>query len=149
MVFFKEEINAFNHTFFDNACCALDTEKGMNFYCRDTFWGTKGIVPNSDKDALARITHGLRVQYMFETKNKIGRWGIVDVPEALIDECAGRIFAKVIVRRPLQTEEEAARKAMEEAVRKAMEEAARKAMEEAARKAGKVSMLPLSSRPQS
>jgi hypothetical protein len=109
----------------------------MAFYCRDTFLGTNGIVPQLDTDAIARITHGLRVQYMFETNKKSGRWGIVDVPEALIDECAGRIFAKVIVRRPLQTEEiiraEAARKAMEEAAQKAREEVVRKAGEDARR----------------
>jgi hypothetical protein len=104
----------------------------MEYYCRDTFLGTKGIIPELDKDALARITHGLRVQYMFDTKNKIGRRGCVDIPEALIDECARRIFAKVIMRRLLQTEDEARR----HAARKAMEEAARKAKEEAARKAG-------------
>ena len=107
----------------------------MEYYCRDTFLGTKGIIPELDKDALARITHGLRVQYMFDTKNKIGRWGCVDIPEVLIDECARRIFAKVIMRRPLQDEarRHAARKAKEEAARKAKEEAARKAGEDARR----------------
>jgi hypothetical protein len=116
MVFFKEELRQFQRNFFVRAFSALDTEKGMKYYCRDTFLGTKGIVPELDKDALARITHGLRVQYMFETKNKIGRWGIVDVPEALIDECAGRILAKVVVRRPLQAEEEARRQAARKAI---------------------------------
>jgi len=69
---------------------------------------------------------------MFDTKSKIDRWGNVQIPEALIDEYAGRILAKVVVRRPHQAEEEAQRQA--EASRRA--EVLRKMKEEATRKAG-------------
>jgi hypothetical protein len=42
---------------------------------------------------------------MFDTKNKVGRWGIVLISEALIDEYAARMLANV--RRGPQAEEEA------------------------------------------
>ena len=77
----------------------------MHLFCRATFLRTKGIVPDSDKDALYRITLELTHWYMFDTKYKVGRWGIVLIPEALIDEYAARMLAKVVVRRGPQAEE--------------------------------------------
>ena len=79
----------------------------MHHFCRDTVLRTKGSVPDLDKDALDRITLELTHRYMFDTKYKVGRWGIVLIPEALIDEYAARMLAKVVVRRGPQAEEEA------------------------------------------
>jgi len=107
MVFFQEEIAQFNLAYFENICNLLDTEKGMHHFCRDTVLRTKGSVPDLDKDALDRITLELTHRYMFDTKYKVGRWGIVLIPEALIDEYAARMLAKVVVRRGPQAEEEA------------------------------------------
>lgn len=74
---------------------------------------------------------------LFDTKYKVGRWGIVQIPEALIDEYAGRILSKVVAHRRPQAEEEAQRQAeasrRAEAFRKVNEEATRKAGEEARR----------------
>lgn len=66
----------FNLAYFENICILLDTEKGMHTFSRATFLRTKGIVPDSDKDALYRITLQLMHRYMFDTKYKAGRWGI-------------------------------------------------------------------------
>ena len=108
-MFFREEIPQFQKTYFDNICTALDTEKGMFCYCRDTFLRTNGIVPKIDKDALGIIASNLEFRYMFDTKLKCDRWGFVQVLRLLIDECAERILAKVVVRRGPQSEEEAGR----------------------------------------
>ena len=43
MAFFKEEISAFNIAYFENTCAALDSENGMQYYCRDVF--KRGLVP--------------------------------------------------------------------------------------------------------
>jgi len=87
----------FQLAFFENICNLLDTENGMKYYLRDTF--QKGIVPNLDKDALDRITVDLKHRYMFDTKHKISRWGMVEIPETLIYTYADRILAKVVVHR--------------------------------------------------
>jgi len=68
---------------------------------------------------------------MYDTRLKRSKWGLVEIPYDLLNECADRILAKVVVLRSCEDEEiiraEAARKAREEAARKAREEATRKA----------------------
>lgn len=105
MVFFKEEITNFQLAYFEKTCAALDSEKEMQYYCRDVF--------RNGKDALDRITLDLTHRYMFDTKYKVPRWGLVDIPHDLIDQCAARILAKVVVLRRLQAEEETRRQAEE------------------------------------
>ena len=133
MVFLKEEIRAFNYAYFENACAALDSENEMKYYCRDVF--RNGMVPELDKDAFDRIILDLAHRYMFDTKHKVPRWGLVSIPHDLIDQCAARILAKVVVFRRPQAEKEARRQAEEsfraEAAQRVNEEAARKADEEA------------------
>ncbi len=46
MVFFMEEIRAFNIAYFENTCTALDSEKGMEYYAATYL----------DKEALDIIT---------------------------------------------------------------------------------------------
>ena len=132
-MFFKEEIPKFQIAYFENICTALDTEKGIFCFCRDTFVRTKGIIPKIDKDALGIIALDLEFRYMFDTKHKFDRWGFVQVPRGLIDEYADRILVKIVVRRRFQEEEEARRQAKAirrpEAIRKVTAEAARKAEE--------------------
>ena len=119
MVFFKEEIAAFNIAYFDKLCAALDSESEIRYYCRDTFPSRKGLVPDSDKDALELITLVPTHRYMYDTRLKRSKWGLMSTPHDLLDECADRILAKVVGTA-------AARKAMEEAERKATEEATRR-----------------------
>ena len=105
MVFFKEEITNFQLSYFEKTCAALDSEKEMQYYCRDVF--------RNGKDALDRITLDLTHRYMFDTKYRVPRWGLVDIPHDLIDQCAARILAKVVVLHRLQAEEETRRQAEE------------------------------------
>jgi len=109
MLFSKEEIRGFTRAFFENTCAALDTENGMKYYLRDTF--KNGIVPNLDIDALDRITVDLKHRYMFDTKHKISRWDMVQIPETLMNTYVDRILARVVVHRPCQVEVEARRQA--------------------------------------
>ena len=123
MAFFKEEIRAFNIAYFDNTCAALDSEKGMQYFCRDVF--KQGIVPDLDKEALDIITRDLTHRFMYDTSKKRSRWGLVSIPHDLLTQCAERILAKVVVRRrPKEEAEDEARRKAEEAERgrKAMEE---------------------------
>lgn len=96
MVFFKEEINAFNIAFFENVCAALDSENETKNYCRDTFRIRKGLVPDLDKDALQLIVLGLTHGYLYETRLKRSKWGLMSIPHDLLNECADRILAKVV-----------------------------------------------------
>ena len=124
MVFFKEEIRAFNIAYFENTCTALDSEKGMQYFCRDVF--KKGIVPDLDKEALDIITHDLTCRYMYDTSLNRLKWGPVSIPHDLLNECAEQILAKVVVKRRPPAEEiirtEAARNYDKEMTRKAVEE---------------------------
>lgn len=135
MVFYKEEINAFNIAYFEKLCAALDSENDMKNYCRDTFRVRKGLVPDSDKDALDLIVLDLTHKFMYDTSVKRSKWGLMSIPHDLLNECADRILAKL---RCPQAEEiiraEAARKAMEETAQKSAKEAARKATEEVNRR---------------
>ena len=104
-MFFKEEIAEFQHFYFENICALLDNRRGMDCFCRDVFLRTKGIVPDLDKDALGIIALDLEFRYMFDTKHKINRWGYMQIPRDLIGKYAGRILAKVVVRRGGHTSE--------------------------------------------
>ena len=48
---------------------------------------------------------------MFDTKYEVPKWGLVDIPHNLIDQCADRILSKVVVLRRPQTKDEARRQA--------------------------------------
>lgn len=102
MVFFKEEINEFNLAYFEKTCASLELENAIQYYCRDTF--RKGI-PKLDEDVLKLITLDLEHRYMYDTRLKRSKWGHVSIPRELLDDCAKRILAKVVVFRRLQADE--------------------------------------------
>lgn len=79
--------------YFQGIYTTLDTDQGLDAYCRDTF--KDGIVPHSDKDAIDIIALDLHRRYLLDAKEKMEKWGIVQMPHALIDEYADRILAKV------------------------------------------------------
>ena len=99
-MFFKEEISAFNVAYFGEMCAALESEGAMQCYCRDTFRRYRGLVPDSDKDALELIVLDLTHKYMYDTRLKRSKWGLMSIPHDLLNECADRILAKVVGRRP-------------------------------------------------
>lgn len=102
MVFFKEEIHAFNLAYFEKLYASLESENAMQYYCRDTF--RKGIVPELDEDVLKLIILDLEHRYMYDTRFKRSKWGHVSIPQNLLN-CANRILAKVVVFRRLQADE--------------------------------------------
>jgi hypothetical protein len=85
--------------YFETIYTTLHSEDGMDVYCRDTF--KNGIVPNSDKDARDLIALDLHHRYLFDARDKMEKWGIVQMPNGLIDEYADRILAKVASKRSL------------------------------------------------
>ena len=134
---------AFNEAYFDEMCAALESENAMQCFCRDTFRRHRGLVPDSDKEALDFIVLALTHSFMFERLNKL-KWGLMPVPVAILNECAGKILAKVVLLRRPPAEEiiraEAASRAQyakyareaeeakEEAIRNAEAEKLRKAV---------------------
>ena len=130
MVFFKEEIAAFNVAYFGEMCAALESESAMQCYCRDTFRRHRGLVPDSDEEALKFIVLDLTHRFMYDRLKKL-KWGLMPVPVAILNECAGHILAKVVLfRRPPEEEiirAEAARRAQYVKCAREAEEASRNA----------------------
>jgi hypothetical protein len=83
--------------YFQGIYTTLDTDQGLDAYCRDTF--KNGIVPDSNKDATDIIALDLHRRYLLDAKDKMEKWGIVQMPHALIDEYADRILAKIVANK--------------------------------------------------